>query len=183
MALQAMVFPGQFDNLQSDWDWDRETITKAKGYLHHLKSASFLVAFKIILEILTNLRDLTVKLQMQMQGDAFYAYSEVKVITRLKGMRSTSERDFSCIFAKATKLGKDLHGDEFKLCMPRVNRQQVHHSNIKTQSAEDYFRIAIYEILISSINCQVDFLTTQITLLAFIFCQVNAAATWEMHNP
>lgn len=115
MALQAMVFPNQFENLCCDWNWDGETITKASGFVHHIESASFLVSFKILLEVLANLRGLTLKLQMQ-AGDVFYAYNQVASnVDSLKVMRSRSERRFSRIFIEATKLGKDLHGEEFEL--------------------------------------------------------------------
>ena len=46
------------------------------------------------MEVLTNLRGLTVKLQMQAGDVSFAYYSEVsEVLTRLKGMRSTLERE------------------------------------------------------------------------------------------
>ena len=154
MALRAMVIPSQFGNLRCNWDWDGETVTRASGFLHHTESASFLIAFKILLEVLANLRGLTVKLQME-AGDVFYAYNEVtNVIDNLKGMRGRSEREFTCIFREATKLGKDLHGEEFELLMPRVNRRQVHRSNVETQSAEDYFRITIYNEFLSHVIVQ-----------------------------
>ena len=144
IALCAMVFPSQFENLCCDWDWDGETITKASGFLHHTESASYLVAFKILLEVLANLRGLTLKLQMQ-AGDVFYAYNEVtSIVDSLKGMRSRSQREFRRIFIEAAKLGKGLHGEDFELRMPRINRRQVHHSNIETQDAEEYFRVTIY---------------------------------------
>ena len=66
------------------------------------------------------------------------------IVDSLKVMRSRSERGFSRIFIEATKLGKDLHGEDFELSMPRVNRRQMHHSNVQVQSAEEYFRITIY---------------------------------------
>ena len=45
---------------------------------------------------------------------------------------------------EATKLGKDLHGKDFELSMPRINRRQVHRSNVQALSAEDYLHITIY---------------------------------------
>ena len=59
MALLAIVCPCQCENLHNDWNWVGETITKAIDFLHILESASFFVAFKIILEVLLNLRGLT----------------------------------------------------------------------------------------------------------------------------
>jgi hypothetical protein len=50
-----MVIPSQFGNLHCSWDWDGETVTRASGFLHHTESASFLIAFKILLEVLANL--------------------------------------------------------------------------------------------------------------------------------
>ena len=102
-----------------------ETITKANGFLNHLESPYFLVAFKILKEVLTYVphgRGVTLKLQMQ-AGDVFYTYNEVKeAVTNLKSKRSTLERELSLIFAEATKLGKYLHGEAFELSMPRINR-------------------------------------------------------------
>ena len=56
MALRAMVSPNQFENLCCDWNWDGETITKASGFVHQIESPTFLVAFKILLEVLVNIR-------------------------------------------------------------------------------------------------------------------------------
>ena len=66
-------------------------------------------------------------------------------------MRSRSERGFSEIYFETTKLGKDLHGEHFELSMPRVNRRQMHRSNILAQSAEEYFRITIYNEFLSHV--------------------------------
>ena len=110
-----------------------------------------MVAFKVLLEVLANLRGLTLKLQME-AGDVFYAYNKVTgIVDYLKGMRSRSERELSRIFMEANKLGKNLHGEEFEIVMPRVNRRQVHHSNVETQSAEDYFRVTIYNEFLSHV--------------------------------
>lgn len=64
-------------NLHCDWDWDGETVTKATGFLHPTESPFFLAALKILLEVLANLRGLTLKLQME-AGDVVYVYNEVK---------------------------------------------------------------------------------------------------------
>ena len=75
-TLQAMINPNEFQSLGVDWNWDGETITKATGFVHQLESSSFLVCFKILLEVLSQLRGLTLKLQMQ-AADIIYAYEEV----------------------------------------------------------------------------------------------------------
>ena len=94
-TLQEMVSPGQVDEDQTEWNWDRETVTKANGFLYHLESSTFLIAFKILLEILSSIRGLTLKLQMEAL-DVLYAYHEVRsIVTSLKNIRSNSDKEFS----------------------------------------------------------------------------------------
>jgi len=78
IALQAISDPGQFENLGTNWGWDSETITKAIGFLYQLESSLFLITFEILLEVLSSLRGLTMKLQMQ-SADVLYAHKEVKM--------------------------------------------------------------------------------------------------------
>ncbi len=57
-TLQAMVLPRQYEDLGTHWSWDSDTITKANGFCFQLQSSSFLVGFKILLEVLSSLRGL-----------------------------------------------------------------------------------------------------------------------------
>jgi len=121
-----MSCPSQFTELGTDWSWDGETLTKANEFLYQLESSSFLVYFKILLEILSYLRSLTLKLQMQAL-DVMYAYRQVNsVVLALKNMRERSDREFKRIFEEATSLGRQLHGEDFVLEQPRVNKCQMH---------------------------------------------------------
>ena len=140
-----MVIPRQYEDFGTDWNWDGETITKANGFLFQLQSSSFLICFKILLEIFQNLRSLTIKLQMQ-AIDVVYAYKEVQsVISTLKGMRERSSSEFKNIFSEAQKLGKDLHGQDFELSRPRIVRHQMHRSNPETSSPEEHYRVTLYD--------------------------------------
>ena len=126
-----MVIPRQYEDFGTDWNWDGETITKANGFLFQLQSSSFLICFKILLEIFHNLRSLTIKLQMQ-AIDVVYAYKEVQsVISTLKGMRERSSSEFKNIFSEAQKLGKDLHGQDFEHSRPRIVRHQCIEATLK----------------------------------------------------
>ena len=60
-TLQAMSCLNQFEELGTDWSWDGETLTKANGFLHQVESSSFLICLKILLEVLSYLRSLTLK--------------------------------------------------------------------------------------------------------------------------
>ena len=76
-TFQAMVILRQYEDFGTDWNWDGETITKADGFLFQLQSSSFLICFKIHLEIFHNLG----ALQLQMQAiDVVYAYKEVQSV-------------------------------------------------------------------------------------------------------
>ena len=81
MTLQPMTCPHLYVSLGTDWKWDTVTITKANSFLYQLESSSFLVCFKILLEVLANLRSLTVKLQ-QCALDVVSAYKEVEVLSQ-----------------------------------------------------------------------------------------------------
>jgi len=151
VTLQAISSPGQFEDLGTNWNWDGETISKANGFLYQLESSPFLISFKILLEALSSLRALTLKLQMQ-AIDVLYAYKEVKnTIKSLKEMRENSQREFNKIFTSANKLGQDLHGCSFRLTHPRINRRQVHRDNAQVSSTEEYYRISYYNEFISHI--------------------------------
>ncbi len=149
MTLEAMVSPDSFDDLGTDWNWVGETVMKANGFIHQLECSTFLASFKILLECLSCLRSLTMKLQMQ-AIDVIYAYKEVnRVLSSLKSMRSDATSRYSAIFKETTKLAKSLHGEDFELKQPRVSARQTHRDNVPASSAEEYFRITLYNEFVS----------------------------------
>ena len=100
-TLLAIVNPSDFQNLGVNWNWDGETITKATGYVYQLESSSFLVCFKILIEVLSQFRGLTLKLQMQ-AADIIYAYGEISnIIEMLLRVRQESEKGFKTILFDA----------------------------------------------------------------------------------
>ena len=124
-SLQAMVVPRQYEDLGDNWSWDGNTVTKANGFLFQLQSPSFLICFKILLEILQSMRSLTLKLQMQ-TTDVVYAYKQVKAaLSSLKKMRESSAKDFSKVFTETLKFGQELHREDFELTTPRIMRRQA----------------------------------------------------------
>ena len=69
-------------------------------------------------------------LHMSLHATVVQAYKMVGgVVSTLKSMRSNSVAEFSKQFAKATKLGKQLHGEEFELSQPRFSGRMAHRSN------------------------------------------------------
>ena len=128
-CLQAIVHPGFHTELGTDWSWDGETITKANGFLFQLESSSFLIAFEILLQVLQVLREVTMKLQMKVM-DVLYAYMNITtVVSTLNMLRQNSTNEFKRIFTEAQKLGKQLHGEDYELCTPRLTGRQLHRNN------------------------------------------------------
>ncbi len=151
-----MVNPSEFPEVGTNWTWDGETITKANGFLYQLQSPSFLICFKILLEVMCCLRGLTKKLQMQ-AIDVFYAYKQVKsVVSTLKGMRDNSDTEFHAIFEEATTLGKTIHGEDYCFSMPRVTGHQSQRSNPSVSSPEAYYRITLYNEFLSLVVAEIE---------------------------
>ena len=132
-----------------NWNWDGETLTKANGFLYQLQYSSFLLCFKILLEFFTVLRCLSTKLQMR-ASSVLCAYSQVcDVIADITTLRDNSDQEFKRIFDETTELGKHLHGQDFELSKPRVNRRQVYRSNVEATGSEEYYRITLYHEFMS----------------------------------
>ena len=150
-VLKAMVNSSAFPEFGTDWAWDGDTITKANGFLYQLESCTFLICFKILLKVLYYLREVTVKLQMQ-AIDVSYAYSQMKsVVSSLEKMRSKARTEFKIIFDDTAKLGKKLHGQQFEIKKPRTTGRQAHRSNPDIDSAEDFFRITLFDEFVSHV--------------------------------
>lgn len=150
--MNAIAHPSLYANeLGTGWSWDGETVTKANGFLFQLQSSVFLVAFQILLQIMEVLKELTLRLQMQAM-DVVHAYKIVKsVVSSLKSLRQNSTTEFKRLFSGATKMGKNINGDGYELCKPRVSGRQMHRSNPPSSTAEEYFRITLYDEFLSHI--------------------------------
>ncbi len=122
--------------------------------MYQLQSPAFLIAFKILLEILTNLRGLTTKLQMQTHVQSFMhtrRCTPSSILSILKNEREHSSVKFKKIFTETKELGKKLHGDSFELLKPRIVGRQAHRHNPEMSSPEDYYRITLYHDFLSHV--------------------------------
>ena len=156
LCLEAMVHPHLHQELGTDWSWDGETITKGNGFLFQLQSPLFLVSFQILLQVLHILRELTIKLQME-ATDVVSAYKLVEtLVSRLKSMRTNSVPEFRKQFAEASKIAKQLHGDDFELTIPRLSGRQRHRSNPPSSTPEEYYRITLYDEFLSHVISELE---------------------------
>ena len=87
--------------------------------------------------------------------DVIYAYRQVdSVISALKSTRKGSDRELKRIFAEATTLGKQLHGEKFELEQPKVNKCQIHRSNIPVTTEEEYYWVSLYNEFLSHVTAE-----------------------------
>lgn len=155
-SLDAMAHPSLHTDLGTDWGWDGETVTRANGFLYQLQSPTFLVSFHILLQVMTLLKDLTVKLQMQ-AIDVIYAYNAItSVVSTFKSLRLQSGLEFKKVFASATKMGVTLHGEGYQLTKPRITGRQIHRNNPPCSSPEDFYRITLYDEFLSHIVSELE---------------------------
>ena len=83
------------------------------------------------------------KLQMK-AVDVVQAYKMVKnVVSTLKSTRFHSATEFRKQFVEATRIGKQLRGDDFEFCTPRLSGRQVHRSNPPLSTPKDYYRVTL----------------------------------------
>ena len=127
-----------------------------QGFLFQLQSSTFLIAFRILLQVLYVLRELTVKLQMQ-AIDVVYAYKMVNsVLSTLKALWQNSTAEFKKLFTDAIKLGKQLHRDDFLLSKPRLTGREAHRSNPTLSTAEDYYHVTLYDEFLSHVVAELE---------------------------
>ena len=60
-------------------------------------------------------------------------------------------REFRRIFEETSKLGVNLHGEDFDLRKPRINQRQRHRSKVPATTAEDYYRKTLYNAFVSDV--------------------------------
>ena len=81
-----------------NWSWDTDTLVKARSFLHQLLSLEFVVAFNIIMRILSSFYFLTVKLQKQ-SSDVLAAYEHMSSIQLdLELLKNNCEEEFHLWF-------------------------------------------------------------------------------------
>ena len=70
---------------------------------------------------------------MKLQKKAVDIVKAIKIVKNvvsiMKSLRRNSATEFRKQFVEATTIGKQLHGNDFELSMPRLSGRQIYHSN------------------------------------------------------
>ena len=64
--------------------------------------------------------------------------------------------EFRKQFAEAARIAKKLHGDQFELTTPRISGRQRHRSNPPSSTAEEYYRITLYDQFLSHVVSELE---------------------------
>ena len=117
-----------------------------------------------------------VKLQMK-AIDVVQAYKMVQsVVSTLKSMRRNSVAEFRKQLAEATKIGKQLHGEEFELSQPRLSGCMAHRSNLPLSAPEAYYSVILYDEFLSYIVSELEERFVNNPSACSIYCQVSVCA-------
>ena len=57
---------------------------------------------------------------------------------------------------KQEKVGKQLHGDQYELTIPRISGRQRHRSNPPSSTSEEYYRITVYDEFLSHVVSELE---------------------------
>lgn len=78
------------------------------------------------------------------------------VVSTLSEMREESWREFHKVYLATIALGRKLHGDDFEIRKPRVTSRMANRDNPPTESAEDYYRIVMYDAFLSHVVSELE---------------------------
>jgi hypothetical protein len=136
-AMQAMSAMSDYPQFGTDWAWDSDTVTRAQGFLHILTSPTFIVAGYLVMDLLSLLHAVTVKLQGRCT-DILQAYDLVwDVALDFHLMRMNVDEEFAMIFEEIERRAEEVG---VEITVPRVVGRQSHRANTPSSNPQEYFR-------------------------------------------
>ncbi len=78
------------------------------------------------------------------------------VTSTLSTMRTNTEIEFHRLLLETKSLGKKLHGDDFDIVKPRLTGRMAHRDNPSTSTAEEYYRIVMYDEFLSHVVSELE---------------------------
>jgi len=77
-----------------------------------------------------------------------------ELLQLLRDRRSQADHYFALLFAKANDINRNLCGSD--IAMPRCTVRQTHRNNVPGESAEEYYRKAIYNPTLDNIIVDIE---------------------------
>ena len=152
--LDAVISPHEYPHLKSstgNWNWDKDTITKAQGLKASLLTFQTVVVFITTKNILDEVKALASKLQKQDQ-DIFEAYTMVdELIGNIKSARKNIDVDFQVWYKEMLDLSGKLG---IVKAVPRKTSIQRNRSNIPSSTPIDHYKKSVAIPLLDSLIIQ-----------------------------
>jgi hypothetical protein len=141
-VLDAMNQPTLYPEVNSDgkvnnWQWDRETQTKAQGLVTSLKQFTNIAAFIILKNTLDYIKVNASKLQKR-DIEVYEAYKMIDtVIEEIQNVRDNIYELHSTWYLEAEEIAEAVGATASR---PRTARLQKHKSNVPAESTTVYFK-------------------------------------------
>lgn len=128
------------DNIKDSTDWNRDSRSDAQSLLLALTHFPFVVALVIARDVLAYTKALSVKLQGR-YVDVVRAYNQIAFVkTTLQSARDDVDTVHAGIYETALEIATKVGIDE---CIPRISRQQQHHTNVPCSNPSEYYKRAL----------------------------------------
>lgn len=149
----------------SKWT-NKDSANAANQLVASIKKPEFVISLQVVNQVF-NFSSILCKALQQRNIDLKRAVNLAEdTIAELQKLRDNANMEFKKLFLNVKKLGEKF---EFPINKPRTSLHQTKRCNIDTESAEDYYRIAIYIRFLDSfiINLKERFLKHKEILAGF----------------
>ncbi|XP_071477426.1 52 kDa repressor of the inhibitor of the protein kinase-like [Diadema antillarum] len=136
-CVHAMVQPGEYAEIESSWDWDAETRTRAQGFMASLRNGRNIIALVILVNGLDTVKGLSTKLQKR-DADVVAAYNLIDTaIDEVRRMRADFDSVWRNWCTEAERIAADVGGE---IAVPRRAKHQTHRANTPADTASEYYK-------------------------------------------
>ena len=136
-----MSKPDDYQQVQEEghnWQWDRETLTRAQGMVTSLQKFVDIVTFVILKKSLDYRKGSAAKFQ-KCEMEVHEAYKIVDMISSIQHVRSTIDDIFINWYHECTELAHVVGSIEER---PRTTKHQQHRSAVDAASTAEYYKTA-----------------------------------------
>lgn len=171
ICLNAMVMPHEYPEVQQqNWQWDRDSVTRAQGMVSSLQKFQNIVAFITLKNSLDYLKGLAARLQ-KIDQEVCEAYRMVdQVIKQIETVRKEVDEHYRLWYDEVKELAAVVGSTEEK---PRTTKHQRHRANAPASTIKEYFKTNVVIPFLADVAEQLkNRFPTDTRAVATIFCIV-----------
>lgn len=154
-----MVIVQELEKLTED-SANKKTMVKAHLLFTAITTPTYILTLLVIATYSAKLESVCNQLQQVNMNIKDVTAHIIQSTDVLQSHRDNVSEEFSLIFKKAQSICEEL---DIELKQPRLNKRQVHRSNLPSENAEEYFRRSIFIPYLDSIisSLQIRYSSTQ----------------------